>query len=47
MFEQICPGGSSPGEIQQVCTIRINHECEGKIEKLSQGSQFGITRLAE
>ena len=33
MFEQICPGESSPEEIQQVCNIRIHHECEGGIEK--------------
>ena len=27
--------------------IRIYHECEGRIEKTSLGSPFGITRLAE
>ena len=27
--------------------IKIYHECEGRIEKKSQGSAFGITRLAE
>ena len=28
-------------------TIRIYHECEGRIEKSVLRSRFGITRLAE
>ena len=27
--------------------IRTYHECEGRIEKLSRGSPFGIRRLAK